>query len=112
MTLLGFILIAFYIYFGFSSSLWFLAGACWGLANLYFIRELLYELLIANPKNPLKIILLALIKFPLLYTIGFGLLYYQNEPFWALITGFSITLALSTQKRFWLAFQSKNRGIA
>lgn len=107
----GLSLLAACAYYSFFSTLWFIAGACWGLINLYFIKQLLYELLIANPKNLLKMALCGLIKFPALYIAGFGLLYYQPEASWPLLGGFTAVLALSTQKRFWKAFQHLERGL-
>lgn len=100
-------------YFSFFITLYFIAGALWSLVNLFFIQQLLYEVLLVNPKNLLKIILLALVKFPLLYGMGFGLLYYQGEYgefAWVLLAGFSAVLLLSMQKRFWKVFQPKEKG--
>lgn len=92
-------------YYNFFITLWFVAGALWGLINLYFIQQLLYGLLIAKPKKFFRIAMLALIKFPVLYGAGFGLLYYQSEFAWALLAGFSGVLVLSMNTRFWKVFQ-------
>lgn len=99
------------LYLTFFNTLWFIAGALWGIINLYFIKQLLYALLLEQPKNFLKIALLALIKFPILYAVGFWLLFTQNEASWVLLAGFSTVLLLSTQKRLRQAFQvvEKNR---
>jgi len=87
-------------YISFFGTLWFLVGALWGLVNLYFIKQLLYSLLIENPKNLPKIALFVLIKFPVLYGAGFGLLYYQSDFLWEFVAGFSVLLVLSTQRRW------------
>lgn len=88
----------------FTGAFWFMMGAFWGLVNLYFIKQLLYGFLIQRPWLPLKMALLVLIKFPVLYGVGFGFLYYQEDIPWALLAGFSISLVLGALK----AFQPRN----
>jgi len=85
-------------YFNLFATLWFIAGGLFGFVNLYFLKKLLHELIIVNPKNFSKIGLLAIIKFPLLYGISFGLLYLQSEISWTLIAGFIVVLALTIKK--------------
>jgi hypothetical protein len=87
-----------------SWIVYFLAGLSWGLINLYFIRQLLFELLVTIEKNYLKMFLLALVKFPVLYGVGFGLLCLQEDFPWAMLAGFGVALAASTQKRLWKAY--------
>lgn len=89
---IGLILLFLSAYFSFFGTVAFVSGALWALINLYFIRQLLYELLIETPRNFPKIALLVLIKFPLLYWLGFALLYYQSDYLWASIAGFSLSL--------------------
>lgn len=98
-------------YYSFFITLYFLAGALWSLVNLFFIQQLLVELLLVNPKNLLKISFLALVKFPVLYGLGFGLLYYrgeQSEYLWGFLAGFSSVLFLSILKKFSKIFQPKH----
>ncbi len=77
------------------------SGAIWGCINLYFIKQLMYGLLIEVPKNPFKILIMAFIKFPLLYTVGYALLQINQISPWSQLIGFSIVLAASTQSWFW-----------
>ena len=49
-------------------------GICWGSLNLYFIRQLLMAFLLEKPRHSLKITLLVLLKFPLLYYAGYLIL--------------------------------------
>lgn len=107
----GLILLASTICFGLFITLNVFSGALWGFTNLYFIRQLLSEVLIAKTINLFKIALLTLIKFPILYGLGFGLLYYQSEHLWALLAGFNAALLLCMQKRFWMIFQSHEKAI-
>ena len=68
-------------------------GVLWGGANLFFIKQLLYGLLLASPKNCLKLLLMTLVKFPLLYGAGYGLLLILSP--WDLLIGLTLTLAVS-----------------
>lgn len=52
-------------------------GICWGSLNLYFIRQLLLALLIEKPVHILKVALLVLLKFPLLYYAGYLILQFK-----------------------------------
>lgn len=99
------ILIALILYFDWSMALSIAIGIIWGAFNLYFIRELLTELFLASPKNILKICLLTLVKFPLLYLIGFGLLLFDQVTPGSCLIGFIIVIAASTQQWFWLPLQ-------
>lgn len=85
-------------YYDFLMALFFVLGAMWGRANLYLIEQFLREILISQPKNLLKIIVLASIKFPVLYGVGFYLLSIENGCAWAMLTGFSVNLLLHIRK--------------
>lgn len=101
----GLILLGACAYASFFNTLYFIVGAFWGLANLYLIQQLLYGVLLAKQKSFLKIALQVLIKFPVLYGVGFALLYYQYDFAWAQLAGFSVVLLLCLQKWFWKVFQ-------
>lgn len=102
-TVLSFLLglSAFSAYFTFSETIWFMAGSLWAIANLFFLKQFLYELLLKNPKNFLKLSLLVIVKFPILYGLGFWMLYSQGGSAWSLLAGFSFILILSMQKKLW-----------
>jgi hypothetical protein len=90
-----------FIYADYGITLSIMAGFFWGSLNLYFIKELLCEALISSPKNYIKLCLLALLKFPLLYVIGYVLLQFDwISPGYSFI-GFLGVIAASTQKWFW-----------
>jgi hypothetical protein len=61
-------------YFGLFPTLAVLSGGVWGMLNLIFITALVQSTLRAEGAQTSKAIGLALIKFPLLYGAGFGLL--------------------------------------
>lgn len=91
----GLILLCIFAYMHFFLALTFVVGAFWSLINLYFLKQLLEEILLKKPKNIMKIMVFTLIKFPLLYGIGFGLLYYKSEFALTLLIGFSASLILN-----------------
>lgn len=98
--LIGLILLTVAACYSLFDTLWFIVGALLGTANLYFIKNLLYEILVTTEKNLLKIALLTLVKFPLLYGVGFALLYYSDHVSWAFLIGFSVALALGMRQVF------------
>ncbi len=86
------------MYMEFYQTLWFIVGLFFGLINFYFIKKMLYELVIEKCQNLIKIALLLLIKFPLLYGTSFILLFYQREISWTLAAGFIASIAYSIKK--------------
>lgn len=70
-----------------------LAGAFWGILNLYVIKQLCHNILLEKYKEPLKLFFLFGIKCPVLYAIGFGLLKIKYFSFLYLVLGFSLLLA-------------------
>lgn len=96
-TLLLFALsaIMLYLYFDdFFITLFFALGALWGLINVYLIEQVLHEALIVKQKKLLKIAVLTLVKFPLLYGVGVYLLYLENGSALGLLAGFTLSLLL------------------
>ena len=80
-------------FYNFYPALGVCVGAAWGSVNLFFIRQLLQSVLIDDPKNLLKILTIAFIKFPLLYGGGYLLLQIDPLSHWSLMIGFSLALA-------------------
>lgn len=98
---IGGCLLAVGLYFQFHTTLGIGIGAIWGSLNLYFIKQLVKGLLIAVPKKYFKSFLIALIKFPLLYTLGYGLLLIDQLSPWSMLVGFSLVLAIHVQSWRW-----------
>ncbi len=88
----------------------FLIGALFGLANLFFIKKFLYEILIAKPKSMLKIAFLGLVKFPILYGISILFLSSQKEIPLELLLGFMFTLSLVLYKKSGV-FHTSSEGV-
>lgn len=68
------------------------AGASWGALNLYFLKSLLYNLLLRSEQK-LRLLLSICIKWPLLYFVGYCLLKTAYLPSLYLLIGFSLTIA-------------------
>jgi hypothetical protein len=94
-------------YFNLPETLWLIGGALFSLINLYFIKKLAYEILIANPKNVLKIVSLLFLKFPLLFGLSFSSLMLFKEISWAVLVGFTFVLMGFIFKEFFAALQNE-----
>lgn len=90
----AFLFLPFGLYYSFSESLAFMFGAIWGSANLWMIKELVFAFF-AKKKNPLKILFLLTLKFPLLYGGIFALFLLDGVPLTGFTMGFSLVLAMS-----------------
>ena len=78
------------IYFNFKTALGILVGAGCGCLNLYFLTNLIKEALSPEKPNKRKIALIALVKFPLLYLLGYFLLRLKYFSVVSLLSGFTL----------------------
>ena len=69
-----------------------LIGAGWGILNLWMIQLFLKEYLLMTPRNPLKYYPYLLVKFPLLYLIGYLLLVFNLASPLTFVIGFSLLM--------------------
>ncbi len=78
-----------FAFYGISDSLWsgcqILLGALWSSANFLFIKHLTVAYFLGKTKR-----YIAMIKFPLLYGLGYYLLSISDFPPWNLMLGFSL----------------------
>jgi hypothetical protein len=89
LAVLGFLFVTVYHDFRFGAGI--LAGAIWGSLNLLFLTHLITE--VFSPGREVrkgKVILIALVKFPLLYAAGFLLLRINYFPAESLLIGFTL----------------------
>ena len=86
-----------------------LLGAGWNIVNLWFIKELVLQTLTRDKVNKPKLILLGLVKFPLLYLLGFMLLTLKNIPVLSLLSGFLLLFTVIILKVIGLLILAKNR---
>lgn len=78
------------VYGAFLSGIGILLGAGWGCINLYFLKKLLQEMLLL--RNGFKLLIWMVIKCPMLYVVGYGLLKIIFFPLLSLVSGFSLIL--------------------
>lgn len=91
-----------YGYYSFAKG--FFLAALWSIVNLWFIC-LLARLLFtplekgSSPRvNKTKTVLLVLLKFPVLYTVGYIALRYGNLSIYAVLAGFSLVFLVIALK--------------
>ena len=84
------------VYFGFSAGSGFLVGCVWSLTNLFFIGMFVDSLLARQGK--LRMVMIALVKVPVLYAIGFGIIWFRYFPIQSLLAGFTWPLVVITLK--------------
>src|SRR4030065_835240 len=81
-------------YYSFPSAVGILTGTIWGCLKLFFITNLVTSFVKAGEKDYTKIWILLLVKFPILYGLGFlALIIGYFEPLTFLL-GFSLVLAV------------------
>ena len=90
----GFSLI--YGYRSFASG--FFIAALWNIVNLWFIVLLVRLLFVEDRINKIRVGLLILLKFPVLYTAGYIALRYGNLPIYAVICGLPLVFLIITLK--------------
>lgn len=69
-------------------------GALWSICNLFLIKVLIQNIFNITKKNYWKIYGVLIIKLPVLYLGGYGLLKIANLPFIYFLMGFSLTFVV------------------
>jgi hypothetical protein len=75
-----------------------LIGTSWGLANLYFLKRLITEVISPGNARLNQTIVLMLLKFPLLYVGGYFLVSWEYFSVYSLLAGFSLIFAVMLLK--------------
>ncbi len=108
---LSFLFVTVYYDFKFGGGI--LAGAVWGCLSILFLTRLITE--VFSPGTEIrkgKVILIAVVKFPLLYAAGFLLLKIEYFPPESLVIGFSllfVVMFLKAMGRWVLSLDSKEK---
>jgi hypothetical protein len=76
-------------YWGISVGAAWLAGTAWSLINLFFIGEVIKNVITAEDRQLTRILVVVVIKFPVLYAVGFLLLWSKQLPVLGLVAGFT-----------------------
>ena len=98
-------------YFGLNPALAFFFGGVWGMVNLLMLKRLVTLAIRPDGVDLPSVIILALIKFPLLYVAGFFLLKIEQFETIHLVYGFSsvlVVMVLKAAGRVLLGLDSEN----
>lgn len=85
-------------YYNFPFGLGLFLGTAWGCLNLFFITQLILEVISLKKPNKGKVLLILLVKFPLLYFAGYILLRLNYFPVESLLIGFTLIFAVTFLK--------------
>jgi len=85
-------------YYSFPSAVGIFSGTIWGCLNLFFISGLVTAFIKVGEKDYTKIWILLLVKFPVLYGLGFLALKLNYFDPLSFLIGFSIVLAVIVLK--------------
>ena len=86
------------VYYDWQPSLGFLAGATWGLLNLYLIKSLVTEAITTGKPRKWVAIGIGVVKFPVLYFAGYLLLDLGYFSPVSLLAGFSLLFVVAVLK--------------
>ena len=100
------------VYYRFNFGVGILAGTVWGCLNLWFLTQLVTE--IFSPGKEVKkgkVIIIAVVKFPLLYAAGYSLLGIIHLPPVSLLTGFTLIFLIMFLKAMgrWILSMSRDK---
>ena len=98
---------------GWDAGVGFLAGCGWSLVNVHLIRRLV-TLICDDDRRRWMIAGVTVAKVPLMYGIGFLMLYVMKLPLWAALMGFLwplIVIALKSVARIFLRMDGPSDGL-
>ena len=90
-----------------KASLGIWVGALWMFLNCFFLLRIFELALCPEPRPKNRIFLTCLVKFPVLYLVGFFILTTRFFPVWSLLTGLSVYLLVFTIMWFRMNLSSK-----
>ena len=97
-------------YFGLWDSLAFFSGGIWGMINLILLKRFVREAFRPDKIDTVTVVMLALIKFPLLYISGYFLIQIEMFDIKVLLYGFSAVLVVLVLKAFGRLFLGLDNG--
>lgn len=83
-----------FLYLGVQTGWGFTAGAAWNIINVYLLSQVIINLITPHPSNRKLGAVAGVIKFPVLYAIGYLILRYTNPSVYGIMAGFSLILAI------------------
>lgn len=82
------------LYFDIPTGWGFAAGAVWNIVNVYLLSQVVTNLITPHPSNKRLGAAAGVIKFPVLYGIGYLILRYTNPSVYGIMAGFSLILTI------------------
>jgi hypothetical protein len=92
----------------FNFALGVFVGMLWGTGNLFFTKEVLKLCLGKSKNSSLRLLMLILIKFPLLYFIGFQLLKCDYWPLTSLLIGLTLSFGVIISAGLFKVFREES----
>lgn len=99
-------------YWGLSVGGGWAAGIAWSLVNLYFVGSLIKKVVTTGDRNVPGIVFTMFIKFPVLYALGFFLLWNGHLSIAGLVAGFTwpfFVLMMKGMGRYYLKLDEAKR---
>jgi hypothetical protein len=90
-----------------------MAGVLWSLVNLIFIGEVVKNVITAEDRDLTRILVAVAVKFPVLYVLGFLLLWSGKLPAAGLVAGFTwpfVVMVLKAVGRAYLGLDNRSNG--
>lgn len=97
-------------YWGIGMGAAALAGVAWSLINLFFIGQVIKNVITAEERDLTRILVAVFIKFPVLYTLGFLLLWLEQLPVIGLVAGFTWPFVVMVLKAIGRAYLKMDEG--
>jgi hypothetical protein len=86
------------VYYDWRFGLGIFIGTAWGIANLHFLTQLVGAVVEPGLLHKRKVVLLALIKFPVLYGAAYLILHFGDLSMLSFLIGFNIIFAVALLK--------------
>ena len=99
------------VYYDWRFAIGVLLGCLWNAANLMLLKYLITGLISPSPGGKRNLLLLGLVKFPLLYAIGYFLLKFDYFSPDSLLVGFTVIFLVALLKALGIYFID-NRAVA
>lgn len=97
-VLAGLALLFVSVYYDWRFGLGLFIGTAWGIANLHFLTQLIRAIVEPGTLHKRKVILLALVKFPVLYGAAYAILRFGELSMLSFLIGFNILFAVALLK--------------
>ena len=87
-------------YFDWKFGVGILTGVAWSLLNLYFLRQLILEVITPGETRRSVVVGIMLLKFPLLYITGYLVIASDYFTIYSLMLGFTLMFIVTILKVF------------